>query len=113
MTDKGSPAKVEIRADEPEDLDELYIELGGVPGITVEAVSAPAEPGEQGAALDLLAMALSSGAITAFLQIIKTLAEAKGPKFVLSIRRGKNRLKITADNFDDVEPTVRKLFEGQ
>jgi Effector Associated Constant Component 1 len=113
MTDNGPPAEVEIRADEPEDLDELYLELGGVPGITVEAVSAPVEPGEQGAALDLLMVALSSGAITVFLQIIKTLAEARGPEFVLSIRRSKNQLKISANNFDDVEPLVRKLFEGQ
>ena len=113
MTDKGLPAEIEIRADEPEDLDELYIEMGGVSGITVEAVSARVEPGDLGAALDLLMVALSSGAITAFLQIIKTLAEAKGPKFVLSIRRGKDKLKITADNFDNVEPTVRKLLEGQ
>jgi len=112
MTDNGSPAEAEIRADEPEDLDELWVELGGIPGITVEAISAPVEPGGQGADLDLLMVALSSGAITAFLQIIKTLAEAKGPKFVLSVRRGKNQLKITADNFDEVEPLIRKLFDG-
>jgi Effector Associated Constant Component 1 len=112
MTDNnGSPAEIEIRADEYEDLDELYVELRGAPGLTVEAISAPVEPGEQGAALDLLMVALSSGAITAFLQIIKTLAEAKGPRFSLTIRRGKDRLKITADNFDDVEPLVRKLLE--
>jgi len=35
------------------------------------------------------------------------------PKFVLKIRRGKNQLKITADNFDDVESQIRKLFDGQ
>ena len=41
------------------------------------------------------------------------LAEAKGPKFVLNVRHDKNQLKIAADNFDAVEPLVRKLFGGQ
>lgn len=112
MTDKRSADEIEVGAEEPEDLEELAVELAGIPGIAVEALSAPVEPGEQGAALDVLMVALSSGAITAFLQIIKTLAEAKGPKFVLRIRRGKNQLKITADNFDEVEPLLRKLFGG-
>jgi Effector Associated Constant Component 1 len=110
MRDHGAAARIEAWADDLDDTDELYAELSGVPGITVETVLAPAEPGEQGAALDLLVVALSSGAVTAFLQIIKTLAEAKGPKFVLSIRRGKNQLKITADSFDEVEPLIRKLL---
>lgn len=110
MRDHGAAARIEAWADDLDDTDELYVELSGVPGITVETVSAPAEPGEQGAALDLLMVALSSGAVTAFLQIIKTLAQAKGPKFVLSIRRGKNQLKITADSFDEVEPLIRKLL---
>jgi hypothetical protein len=111
MAENGWPAGAEISADEPEDLDDLYAELGGVPGVTLEAISAPVEPGEQGAAVEVLMVALSSGAITAFLQIMKTLAEAKGPKFVLKIRRGKNQLKITADNLDEVEPLLRELFE--
>ncbi len=108
-----TPRDAEVWADAAEDLDDLYAELRGVPGITVEAMSAPVQPGEQGAGLELLVVALSSGSITAFLQIIRTLAEAKGPKFTLSIRRGKNQLKITANNFDEVEPVIRKLFGGQ
>lgn len=57
-------------------------------------------------------VALSSGAVTAFLQIIKTLADAKGPKFVLNIRHGKSCLKFTADNVDEAEVAIRKLFRG-
>lgn len=110
MTDDGIATGIEAWADDPEDLDELYAELGVIPGVTAEPVSAPVEPGEQGAAVELLEVALSSGAVTAFLQIVKTLAEAKGPKFALSIRRGKSQLKITADNFDEVEPLIRRLF---
>ena len=113
MTDHATPAEVEVQADNPEDIDDLYAELRGVTGVTVAAVPPPVTLGEQGAALDLLTVALSSGAITAFLQIVKTLAEAKGPKFVLKIRRGRNQLKITADNFDEVEPQIRKLFGRQ
>jgi hypothetical protein len=113
VTGNITSADAEIWADDPEDGEELYAELSGVPGITVEAISAPVQPGEQGAALDVLMVSLSSGAVTAFLQIVKTLAESKGPKFVLSIRRGKNRLKITADNFDEVEPVIRRLFGGR
>jgi Effector Associated Constant Component 1 len=111
----GNPMSVgaEVWADDAEDAEDLYAELSGIPGITAEAVSAPVQPGEQGAAFDVLMVSLSSGAVTAFLQIVKTLAEAKGPKFVLSIRRGKNQLKITADNFDEVEPAIRKLFGGR
>jgi hypothetical protein len=113
MTEDTAPAEAEVWADDPDDTDELYTELRGVVGIAVRAAPAPVEPGEQGAALDLLTVALSSGAITAFLQIIKTIAEAKGPKFVLKIRRGRNQLKITADNLDEVEPAIRSLFGGR
>jgi len=103
----------EVWAQDIEDIEELYAELSGVPGVTVEAVAAAVQPGEQGAALDVLMVTLSSGAVTAFLQIIKVLAESKGPKFELSIRRGRDRLKLTADNFDEVEPVIRRLFGGK
>ena len=110
MTEDAALTEAEVWADDPDDTDELYTELRGIAGITVQAAPAPAGPGEQGAALDLLTVALSSGAITAFLQIIKTIAEAKGPKFVLKIRRGRNQLKITTDNLDEVGPAIRTLF---
>ncbi len=57
-------------------------------------------------------VALSSGAITAFLQIIRALAESRGPKFSLKISKGKNRLQVTADNLDEVPPVIRKLMDG-
>lgn len=112
MTDSVKSAEVEVSADDLEDLDDLYAELRGVAGVTVEAVPGPTAPGEQGAALDVLIVALSSGAVTAFLQIIRTLADAKGPKFVLNIRQGKSYLKITAESVDEAEVAIRKLFGG-
>jgi hypothetical protein len=109
MTENGT--LVEVEAGTADDTDQLYNELRGRPGITVNAVPAPATPGDQGVALDLLTVALSSGAVTAFLEIIKVLAESRGPKFKLKIRRGRNRLEVTADNADEVLPLVRKMLE--
>lgn len=112
--DEGiGPAEVEIQADDHGIFNQAFARLRGVPGITVTAVSAPAVPGEQGAALDLLMVTLSSGAVTAFLQIIKAMAESHGPKFSLKIRQGKNRLDLTADNVDEVIPVLRKLMNDQ
>jgi hypothetical protein len=112
MTEKVAPTEVEVTADNPEDIDEVYSELRGVPGITVTAMPAPAGPGEQGAGLDALMVAMSSGAVTAFLQIIKVLAESRRPKFSLKVRQGKNRLEVTADNIDDVLPVIREMLDG-
>jgi hypothetical protein len=91
MTENLVPAEVEVTADNPEDIDEVYSELRGVPGITVSAVPAPAVPGEQGAALDVLMVAVSSGAVTAFLQIIKVLAESQTLLAYSAARRGASR----------------------
>jgi hypothetical protein len=112
MSENAVPAEVEVTACNPEDIDEIYSELPGIPAITVTAVPAPAAPGEQGATLDILIVALSSGAITAFLQIIKVLAESRGPKFSLKIRQGENRLEVTADNIDEVLPVIQELING-
>jgi hypothetical protein len=110
MTDNDGASEAEVWTGDPGDLDELYAALRGVPGMVVRAVAAPPGPGEHGTAFDLLMVTISSGALTAFLQIIRVLAESRGPKFVLSIRRGKNRMKISADNIDEVEPMLRQLF---
>jgi len=103
--------RVEVRADDPNDFAEAYVGLRGVPGITVTALPTSAGPGEQGTALDVLLVTLSSGAVTAFLQIIKVLAESRGPKFKLKIRQGKNMLEVTADNLDEVLPVLRELID--
>jgi hypothetical protein len=42
MTDNAESAEVELTGDDPEDIDEVYAELRGVPGITVAAVPAHA-----------------------------------------------------------------------
>jgi hypothetical protein len=111
MTANDAPAEVELTAEDPDDIDEAYAGLRGVHGITVSAIPAPAAPGEQGAAFDILMVALSSGAVTAFLQILKVLAESRGPKFSLKIRQGKNRLEVTADNIDEVLPVIREMLD--
>ena len=112
MTDNTVFAEVELTADSPDDIDEVYDGLRGVPGITVIAVPAPTEPGDQGAALDVLTVALSSGAVTTFLQIIKVIAESRGPKFSLKMRLGKNTVEVTGDSIDELLPVIRGLIEG-
>jgi hypothetical protein len=112
MTANIEPAEVEIVAGSPDDIDEVYDGLRGVPGITVTASPAPTAPGEQGATLDILMVALSSGAVTALLQIIRVLAESRGPKFSLKIRQGKRKLEVTATNVDEVLPVIREMLGG-
>jgi hypothetical protein len=112
MTEEFAAAEIEIQAGSREDTGGVYAALRGRSGITVRAIPAARLPGEQGVALDVLMVGLSSGAVTAFLQIIKTLAESRGPKFVLKIRRGKDKLEVTADNVDDVIPVLRELMRG-
>ena len=108
-----SPAhSIEISTEDPDDFDALYAELRGVQGILVEAVASPAQPGEQGSVLDLLTVACSGGAITVFLQIVKVLAESRRSTFELKIRRGKDRLEVSADNVDDVLPLIKELLDG-
>jgi len=99
-------------ADSLDDLEVLYAELRGVAGISVEMVTAPAEQGEQGAVADLLTVAFTSGAVTALLQIIKTVAESRGPGFRLKIRRGSERLEITARDADKGLAALKDLLDG-
>jgi hypothetical protein len=113
MTKGAAPAELELTADSPDVVDEMYDGLRGVPGIIVTAAPISAQPGDQSVALDVLTVALSSGAVTAFLQIIKVLAESRGPKFQLKIRQGKNRLEVTADTVDEVLPVIRRLLDGR
>ena len=82
-----------------------------MPGISVEAVPAPIVEGDQGSVLEFLTVACSGGAITVALQIVKTLAESRGPKFSLKIRRGKDRLDITADNLDEALPVLEEWLD--
>ncbi|WP_034267997.1 effector-associated constant component EACC1 [Actinospica robiniae] len=112
MAERPGSGEVELSAGDLDDFDALYAELRGIPGIALEAVPAPVEPGEQGSVLDLLTVACSGGAITVFLEIIKTLVESRGPSFTLKLRRGRNRLEISADNLDEVLPLVKELLDG-
>lgn len=108
--DKADIAR--FSADDPSDFEALYAELRGVPGIKIEAVPSPIAAGEQGSVLDFLTVACSGGAITVALQIVKALAESRGPKFRLKVRRGKDRLEVTADNVDEVLPLLREMLGG-
>jgi Effector Associated Constant Component 1 len=102
---------VELAAASAEDFDALYAELRGVSGLTVTAVPVSAEPGEQGSIVDLLTVACSGGALTVFLEIIRSLVGSRGPGFVLKVRRGKDRLEITAENADEVLPLIAKMLD--
>lgn len=103
---------VEFAADDLDDLDALYAELNGTPGIVVEPVSARLEPGDQGALLDFLTVACSGGAITVLLQIIRTLVESRDPRFVLKIRRGKDSIEVRAANLEEALPAVKAMIDG-
>ena len=111
MTENDVPVEVELTADDPDDIDEVYDGLRGTRGIRVTVTPPPAAPGDQGAAFDVLTVALSSGAVTAFLQVIKVIAESRGPKFSLKIRQGKNKLEVKADTVEEVIPVIRELLE--
>jgi hypothetical protein len=103
--------RIEVSAGDLDDLDALHYELRGVPGISVSVIAAPRGLGEQGTAVDFLTVACSGGAITVFLQILKVLASARGPRFSLKIRLGKNSLELTARNVNEVLPLVQKFFD--
>ena len=112
MGERAEVGEVEVWAADLEDLDLLYAELRGVAGLTVTAVVASADRGDQGAVADLLTVACTSGAVTAFLQIIKVLAESRGPGFRLRIRQGKSKVEITADDPDKGLAALRDLLDG-
>jgi hypothetical protein len=103
---------VEVSAESLDDLEVLYADLRGIAGINVEIVTAPVRPGEQGTVADLLTVACTSGAVTALLQIIKTVAESRGPGFRLKIRRGKEHAEITARDADKGLIALRDLLDG-
>jgi hypothetical protein len=109
---QGGMVVLELALDSPEGVEATYAELRGVPGVSVDATPALLEPGDQGGALDLLTVALSGGAVTAFLQIVKTLVDSRGPGFVLKVRRGRDRLEITADNAEEALAALQELLGG-
>lgn len=103
---------VEFATDDLDDLEMLYNELYGMPGIAVDAASSPLEPGDQGAVMDFLTVACSGGAITVLLQIIRTLVESRDPRFALKARCGKDRIEIKAANLEEALPAIRALIDG-
>jgi hypothetical protein len=113
MTGNVTSAEVELTADSPDDIDEVYDGLRGIPGIRVTAIPVPTQPGDQGAALDILMVALSSGAVTAFLQIIKGARRLTRAEVQPEDTPGKNKLEVIADNVDEVLPVIRELIDGQ
>lgn len=112
MTSIVDPSSWELSTEDADDFDALYAELRGLPGIIVQAVPSPGEPGEQGSVVDLLTVAFSGGAVTVFLEIIKMLVESRGPSFRMRIRRGKDRVEISADDLDEVLPILKELMGG-
>jgi hypothetical protein len=110
--ESSSGQVVEFFVEDPDDFDVLYAELRGTPGLAVEALPAPMVEGEQGSMLDFLTVACSGGAITAALQLVKSVIESRGPKFSLKVRRGKDRIEINAANIDEMLPLLRELMDG-
>jgi hypothetical protein len=112
MVDQAADGTLEISAAEQEDLDAVYSELRGMPGIRAQLEAAPVEPGEQGALADAMTVALTSGAVTAFLELLKVLAESRGPGFRLKIRNGRGRVEITARDADAGLAALKNLLDG-
>jgi S1-C subfamily serine protease len=112
VAERAEVGGIEIQAEDLDDLDALNAELRGAEGLTVTSVPAPGEPGDQGAVADLLIVALTSGAVTAFLQIVKVLAESRGPGFRLKIRQGRSQIEITTDDPDKGLAALRDLLDG-
>lgn len=116
MNGSGGPAAaapLRLETQDIEDLELLHEELRGVPGIRVGAVSSVPEPGEQGATIDFLTVALSAGGgLTALINLLRAIIESRGPAFRLTMRRGKEKVELTADNLDEALPLVRELMNG-
>lgn len=103
---------LQLSTDDLNDLEVLYAELHGTSGIRVETQLAPIEPGDQGTLIDFLTVACEGGAVTVFLQIIKTVVDSRGPQFVLKIRHGKDRIEINAKTINEALPVIRELIDG-
>ncbi|MGV4988561.1 effector-associated constant component EACC1 [Streptomyces sp. NPDC001709] len=104
---------VEISTEDPDDFDVLFGELQGRGGIVVDAAAAPMEPGDLGSVVDLLTAACASGgAVAVFLGIVKSLLDSRGPGFVMKVRCGTVRLKITADTFEEARPVLEEWLGG-
>lgn len=104
---------IELQSDEEDDLDALYRELRGTPGLRVQAVAAHGVAGEQGSALELVTVACSGGALTVLLQIVKAVVESRGPRMAVKVRRGNVRIEVTADNVEQVLPLIESLFTDE
>jgi hypothetical protein len=111
VTEQAGATQVEVRAEDLDDLDALYAELRGITGITVEMTPAQAERGDQGTVVDLITVALTSGAVTAFLQIVKALTESRGPGFRLRIQNGRKKIEIDARDPDQGLDALRDLLD--
>lgn len=107
----GGASSVEFSTDDIDDFEALYGELRGMPGIDVSAIAAPISEGEQGSVLELLTVACAGGALTQLVKLLRTLVESRGPRFSLTIRKGKTRVELNARNIDDVLPAVRDMLD--
>ncbi|KUO09537.1 effector-associated constant component EACC1 [Streptomyces sp. DSM 15324] len=104
---------VEISTEDPDDFGVLYSELQGRSGIVVDAVPAPMEPGDMGSVVDLLTAACASGgAVAVFMGVVKSLLDSRRPGFVVKVRCGTVRLKITADSFEEARPVLEEWLGG-
>lgn len=104
--------RLELVTDDPDDLFALYDELRVAPGIRVDAVPGTPAPGEQGAAVDLLSVALSGGGLAAMVKLLTVYAKTRGPVFRLKIRRGGDTFELTAENAEEARKVIGELLRG-
>jgi hypothetical protein len=103
---------IEISAQAQEDLEATHAELQGKPGINVMSKYPAIDAGEQGGAIELLTVALSGGGGTAFVKLITLLVESRGSSFTLTIRRGKTKVELRADNASEALPLIKEMIDG-
>jgi hypothetical protein len=113
MERTGAEPSVQLLFDDADDAAVFYDELRGVPGVFVEAISAPNEPGEQGGVVEMLSAAVAGGAIPAALNLVQALVESRRDGFVLKARDGKRKVEITADNAQEALEVVREMLDGE
>lgn len=103
--------RIEVSAADPEDLDALFEELRGVPGVRLEALSQPAAPGDLGAVTETLGIVFAGGGGTALIKLITAVIESRGPHFSLEFRHRRTKVKITADNVEEMLPLLKELLD--
>lgn len=87
----------------------VYTRLCGAPGLRVTVPTATAD-GTQGGEIELITVAFTAAA--GLFKLLTAIVESRGPAFKLTIRQGRNKVELTADNVEEVAPALKELLGG-